>query len=161
MLYSDILTRETIKAGKHIIDEFIAEGWEVHCAAWLLHGSASEDDEWYPGYEIIKEWKLHVLVPQDNRDALSCARRRISALRDACIDRMYGDALPEDYFRILVEPLDSFLAEWFTSLPAYPMEHPLGHRLPATNSNHIRDGFVYNLKQTAAGKVEREWNTKP
>ena len=161
MLYCDILTRETIKAGKRIIDEFIADGWAVHCAAWLLHGSASEDDEWYPGYEIIKEWKLHVFVPHDNRETWTGASRRISALRDDCIDRMYSDALPDDYFRILVEPLDSLLAQWFTSLPGYPMEHPLGHRLSATNNNHILDGFVYNLKPAAAPEMEREWNTKP
>ena len=161
MLYSDILTREKIKAGKHIVDEFIAEGWEVHCAAWLLHGSVSEDDEWYPGYEIIKEWKLHVFVPHDDHETWIGARNRISALRDACINRMYGETLDEDYFRISVESLDNPLAQWFTSLPAYPMDHPTGHRLSYTSSNHIWDGFVYNLKPAAAPEVEREWNTKP
>lgn len=160
MLYSDILTREKIKAGKHIIDEFIAEGWEVRCAAWLLHRAMPDDDEWYPGYELVKEWTLHLFVPHNNRETRSCAYNRISALRDACINRMYGDTLSEDYFRISVESLDNPLARWFTNLPAYPMEHPLGHRLPA-GSRHIRDGFVYNLQKTTAGKVEREWNTKP
>ena len=159
MLYSDILTREKIKAGKYIVDKFMAEGWEVRCAAWLLHGSMPEDDEWYPGYEIDKEWALHVFVPHYTIEVLTGAYKRIAALRDDCIDRMYGDALAEDYFRVSVEALDNMLARWFINLPAHPVEHPVGERLHFS-SNHIRDGFVYNLKQTAGPEREGEWNTK-
>ena len=83
MFYSDILTREKIKAGKFILDRLVEEGWEVHGAAWLLHGELPDEDEWYPGYEIHKDWRLHFFVRHDTREAMMCADHRIPELRNA------------------------------------------------------------------------------
>ena len=151
MFYSDILTREKIKAGKFLLDKLVEEGWEVHCAAWLLHGQLPDDDEWYPGYEVLQRWSLHFFVQHDTREARMCANHRISELRDAYIDELYDDALFEDYFVISVDSPDDRLAEWLINRRSRPMENPLGERLHAS-SRDIRDGFVYNLGKSPAQK---------
>ena len=144
MFYFEILTREKIKAGKFILDKLVEEGWEVHGAAWLLHGDLPDDDEWYPGHEIFKCWSLHFFVQYDTRDSMLRADRRISEIRNAYVDEIYGDALIEDYFDIQVDSPDDGLAQWVIARPRRNTEHPLGQRLYASN-NRIRDGFVYNL----------------
>ena len=144
MLYSDILTREKIKAGKFILDKLVEEGWEVQGAAWLLHGDLPDEDEWYPGHEIFKCWKLHFFVRYETRDSMFRADRRISEIRNTYIDESYGDALMEDYFDVGVDSPSDRLAQWVIDQPPHKMEHPLGQRLHRS-SNRIRDGFVYNL----------------
>lgn len=153
MFYADILTREKIKAGKYILDKLAEEGWEVHGAAWLLHGRLPSDDEWYPGYEIFKHWSLHFLVKHYNREAAAYAYNRISELRNAYIDELYDDALFEDYFDVSVDSLDDRLAQWLINRRSSPLvKHPLGYRLRECN-NDIRDGFVYNLSKSPAQKA--------
>ena len=144
MFFTDILTKEKIKAGKYILNKLVDEGWEVHGAAWLLHGQLPSDDEWYPSYEIFKHWSLHFIVPHDILDI----RCRTLELRDAYINELYSDILAEDYFDISVDSPDDRLAKWLISQNPCPRTHPLGERLRANNRD-IRDGFVYNLQKIA------------
>ena len=148
MFFTDILTKEKIKAGKYILNKLVDEGWEVHGAAWLLHGHLPSDDEWYPSYEIFKHWSLHFIVPHDTLEVRINIRCRTLELRDAYINELYSDILAEDYFDISVDSPDTRLAKWLISQNPRPMTHPLGERLRANNRD-IRDGFVYNLQKIA------------
>ena len=143
MFYTAILTREKIEAGKSIIDKLLAEGWEVHGAAWLLHGYIPELDEWHPGYESEKTWTLHFLMPTGTPETEDWAYGRVFDLRKAYVDELYDEPLLDDYFDISVSHPDSRLAKCLQELPS--VKHPLGERMTLRYSSSIREGFVYNL----------------
>ena len=154
MFYTDILTREKIRAGKFIIDKLLEEGWEIHGAAWLLHGYIPEPDEWYPGYESEKTWTLHFYMQGGTPETENWAYGRIFDLRKAYVEELYDDALLDDYFEISVSPPDARQMKRLLELP--PPEHPLGERRYYGHSSSIRDCFVYNLGETPATKAERK-----
>ena len=143
MLYTDILTREKIKAGKFIIEKLLEEGWEVHAAAWLLHGYTPEPDEWYPGYESEKTWTLHFLMPRGTPETEDWAFGRVFDLRNAYVSSLYDAPLLEDYFDISVSSPDDWQLKELLEL--HPVNHSLGERRHYRHSPHIKDCFVYNL----------------
>lgn len=150
MFYADLLTREKIKAGKRIMDQLLAEGWEVHGAVWLWRGYAPEPDEWHPGHESGNSWTLHFLMPKGAPETEDWAYGRVFELRNACVAELYGDALFDDYFDISVSPPDD--RQLKNLLDSHPVEHPLGERRRYGPAAPIRDCFVYNLGKSPAQK---------
>ncbi len=151
MFYTEVLTREKIKAGKYIIKKLLDEGWDVQAAAWLLHGDTPEPDEWYPGYESTKYWCLSFVMSRGAQSSEDWAFGRVAEIQKAYIDELYDDALYDDYFSVSVISPGESLGKALLELRS--VEHPLGERVSSIRHwSRIEDSFVYNLGSTPEQK---------
>ena len=135
VLYSDILSREKIEAGKAILDKLIEEGWEVQTAAWIVDADTT-----------VKRWQLCFSLRLEDSESRQQASHRVWELEKACLADLYDVPLYDDTFGASITFQDSLLTKAVFS--KYPVHHPIGQR----ESFHFMDSswefFIYNLNHT-------------